>query len=93
MDTQVAVATGFSGLNVLLLVGLLYLYARMAFKTHANYTFGLMIFSGLLLAQNSLMVYVCGVLTDFYSWQLYPFLDGLAVLEFVGLVALLKVTL
>jgi hypothetical protein len=93
MDTLVAVATGFAVLNVVLLVGLLYLYGRMAAKTRAGYTFGLMIFSGLLLAQNSLMVYVCGFLTDLYSWQLYPFFDALAVMEFVGLLVLFRVTL
>jgi hypothetical protein len=93
MDTLVAVATGFAVLNVVLLVGLLYLYGRMAAKTRAGYTFGLMIFSGLLLAQNSLMVYVCGFLTDLYSWRLYPFFDALAVMEFVGLLVLFRVTL
>jgi len=93
MDIQVAVATGFSGLNAILLICLLYLYGRMASKTHAGYTFGLMIFSGLLLAQNSVMVYVCAFLDNLYSWQLYPFLDALAVLEFVGLLALVRVTL
>ena len=93
MDTLVAVATGFSGLNVALLVGLLYIYARIASKMHAGYTLGMMIFSGLLLAQNSLMVYVCGFLTYYYNWQLYPFFAALAVLESVGLLALLKVTL
>lgn len=93
MDTLVAVATGFSALNVAILIGLLYFYGRMASKTHAAYTFGLMIFSGLLLAQNSVMVYVCGILTNLYNWRLYPFFDALTVLEFVGLLALLKVTL
>jgi len=93
MDTLVAVATGFSGFNVILLVGLLYLYGRIASKAHAGYTYGLMIFSGLLLAQNSLMVYICGFLADYYNWQLDPFLASLAVLEFVGLLALLKITL
>ena len=93
MDTLVAVATGFAAFNVVILVGLLYLYGRMASKTRAGYTFGLMIFSGLLLAQNSVMVYVCGFLSNLYSWQLYPFFDALAVLEFAGLLVLLKVTL
>ena len=88
-----AVATGFSALNVVILVGLLYLYGRMASKTRAGYTFGLMIFSGLLLAQNSIMVYVCGFLDVLYSWKLYPFFDALAISEFAGLLALLKVTL
>ena len=93
MDTLVEIAIGFSGLNVLLLLGLLYMYGRMILKTHAGYTLGLIVFSGLLLVQNSLMVYVCGFLTDLYAWQLYPFLDGLAIFEFAGLLALLKVTL
>jgi hypothetical protein len=93
MDTLVAVATSFAAFNVVILLGLLYLYGRMASKTRAGYTFGLMIFSGLLLAQNSVMVYVCGFLTNMYNWQLYPFFDALAILEFVGLLALLKVTL
>ena len=93
MDALVAVATGFSALNVALLLGLLYLYGGKAIKTRASYTFGLIIFSGLLLAQNSVMVYVCAFLTGFYNWQLYPFFDALAVLESAGLLVLLKVTL
>jgi hypothetical protein len=93
LDPLVAVATGFSALNVVVLLVLLTFYGRMASKTHAGYTFGLMIFSGLLLAQNSVMVYLCAFMTDFYSWRLYPLFDALAVLEFVGLLALLKVTL
>jgi len=93
MDPLVAVATSFAALNVIVLVGLLYIYGRMVAKTRAGYTFGLMIFSGLLLGQNSVMVYVCGFLTSLYNWQLYPFFAALAVLEFVGLIALLKVTL
>lgn len=93
MDTLVALATGMAALNIVVLVGLLYVYGRMAFKARAGYTFGLMIFSGLLLIQNSVMVYVCGFLTDLYNWQLYPFFDALAITEFVGLVALLMVTL
>lgn len=87
------VATAASALNVILLVGLLAVYARIAAKTHAGYTYGLMLFSGLLLAQNSGMVYVCGFLTGLYNWGLSPFFAGVAVLEFAGLLALLKVTL
>jgi hypothetical protein len=93
MDTYATLATGMSALNVALLLGLIYLYARMASKTHAGYTMGLMIFSGLMLAQNSGMVYVCGFLTDYYNWQLSPYFAAVSVLEFAGLIALLRVTL
>jgi hypothetical protein len=93
MDTLVALATGFSALNIAILLALLYIYARIAFKAHVGYTYGSLIFSGLLLGQNSVMVYVCGFLTGLYNWRLYPFFDALAVMEFVGLVALLAITL
>jgi len=93
MDTYATLATGVSAVNVVLLIGLVYLYARMAAKTHAGYTLGLMVFSGLLIAQNSGMVYVCGFLTEYYNWQLSPYFAAVAVLEFAGLLVLFKVTL
>jgi hypothetical protein len=93
MDNYATVATGMSVLNVALLVGLIYLYARMASKTHAGYTIGLMIFSGLLTVQNSGMVYICGFLNDYYNWQLSPYFAAVAILETAGLIALLRVTL
>ena len=93
MDTYSTVATGMSVLNVALLAGLLYLYGRMASRTHAGYTVGLMIFSGLLLVQNTGMVYVCGFLTEYYNWTLSPYFAAVAVLESAGLLVLLRVTL
>ncbi len=93
MDMLVTMATGFSALNVVVLAGLLVLYGKMASKTHAGYTFGLMIFSGLLLFQNSTMVYICGFASGMYNWQMDPFLTALAISEFAGLLVLLKVTL
>jgi len=51
-----------------------------------------MVFSGMLLLQNSGMVYVCGFLTDYYNWELSPYFALVAVLEFAGLLALLRIT-
>ena len=93
MDTYATVATGLSLVNIILLVGLLYLYARIASKTHAGYSYGLMVFSGLLVAQNSGMAYVCGILNDYYNWQLSPYFAAVAILEFAGILVLLRVTL
>jgi len=93
LDTYATIATGMSFVNIALLVGLIYLYARMANRTHAGYTYGLMIFSGLLVAQNSGMAYVCGLLNNYYDWQLSPYFAAVAALEFVGLMVLLRVTL
>jgi len=93
LDTYATIATGMSFVNVILLAGLVYLYLRMVSKTRAGYTYGLMIFSGLLLAQNSGMVYVCGFLNDYYNWQLSPYFAAVSVLEFAGLLVLFRVTL
>ena len=93
MDTYATVATGLSFVNIALLVGLIYLYARMVSRTHAGYTYGLLIFSGLLVAQNSGMAYVCGFLNNYYDWQLSPYFAAVAVIEFAGLMVLLRVTL
>ena len=93
MYPLVAMATLFSFLNTALLLGLLYLYARILVKTHAKYTFGLIIFAALLLIQNLITMSSYIFMIEFYSWQLYPVLDLIAVFEFAGLIALLKVTL
>lgn len=92
MDVYATAATGMSLVNIILLGGLLYLYARMVSKTHAGYTYGLMIFSGLLVAQNSGMAYLCGFLNEYYNWQLSPYFAAVAVLEFGGLLVLLRIT-
>jgi hypothetical protein len=93
LDSYATVATGVSLVNIALLLGLIYVYATMANRTHAGYTYGLIIFSGLLAAQNTGMAYVCGFLNDYYNWQLSPYFAAVAVLEFGGLLVLLKVTL
>jgi hypothetical protein len=93
MDIYATLATGISAVNVVLLIGLIYFYARMVVKTHAGYTLGLMVFSGLLVAQNSGMVYVCGFLQEYYKWQISPYFAAVAVLEFAGLLVLFRVTL
>jgi len=93
LDFYSVLATGMSFVNIALLVGLIYLYARMVGRTHAGYTYGLMIFSGLLVAQNSGMAYVCGFLNDYYNWQLSPYFAAVAVLEFASLIVLVRVTL
>jgi len=93
LDAYATIATGVSLVNIALLFGLIYLYARMVSRTHAGYTYGLMIFSGLLAVQNSGMAYVCGFLNDFYDWALSPYFAAVAVVELVGLLVLLRVTL
>ena len=46
MELLILVATLFSTFNVILLIGLIYLYARIVTKTHAGYSAGLLILRG-----------------------------------------------
>jgi hypothetical protein len=93
MHPYVEMAVFFSFLNAVILLGLLYVYTRILLKTHASYTFGLIIFAGLLLIQNLVTLSSYLFMTEFYSWQLYPVIDVVSVFEFAALLALLKVTL
>ena len=92
MEPLIIVATVFAFLNVVLLLGLIYLYARIVVKTRAGYPVGLLIFAVLLLMQNLMTVYGYTMMTDFFGDKVYPVLIGITVTEFGGLLALLKVT-
>ncbi len=93
MELLILVATLFAAFNVILLVGLIYLYGRIAAKTRAGYSVGLLIFAVLLLAHNVVTVFGYAFMGRFYGDPLYPILVGITVCEFGGLVALLKVTM
>ncbi len=93
MHPFVEMALLFSFLNAVLLFGLLYVYVRILLRTHAKYTFGLIIFAGLLLIQNLITLSSYLFMIQFYSSQLYPVMDLVTVFEFAALIALLRVTL
>jgi hypothetical protein len=93
VETLLLVAITFSSLNVLLLLGLLYLYGRMWLKARAGYTLGLMIFAALLLAHNLITASSYFFMMGFFGWQVYPLLDAITILEFAAIIVLFKVTL
>jgi hypothetical protein len=92
MDLLILVATLFSTFNVILLVGLIYLYARIAMKTRAGYSAGLLVFAVLLLLHNVVTLFGYAEMGGLYSNQLHPVLVAITVCEFGALLALLRVT-
>ncbi len=86
-------AIAFSSLNVIVLAGLLYLYARITRRSRALYPVGLLFFASLLLLQNLLTAYSYVAMTPFYGESLLPYLLAISVLEFGGLIALTRITL
>ncbi|MDA4118204.1 MAG: hypothetical protein OK455_07660 [Thaumarchaeota archaeon] len=93
MQPLILVAIIFATMNSALLVGLLYLYARIQIKTHAKYTIGLMIFAALLLVHNLITASSYFFMGGFFGWQVYPLLDAITISEFAALIVLFKVTL
>ena len=86
-------AIAFSSLNVIVLAGLLYLYARITWRSKALYPIGLLFFASLLLLQNLVTAYSYVAMTPFFGESLLPYLLAISVLEFGGLVALTRITL
>ena len=83
----------FSALNTALLIGLLFIYGRIAWRSKAFYSYGLLIFAFLLLLQNALTVFSYITMTQFFLAESFPFLFGISLLEFGGLLVLLRITI
>ena len=86
------VAVVFAFLNSVILLFLIVLYGRIATKTRASYSIGLMIFAFFLLAQNLATIYSYVAMAPFFEPQALPFLSSISALEFVGLLVLARIT-
>ena len=93
MNEYILAATMVATINVILLLGLIYLYSLILMKTRASYTAGLLIFAFLLLLQNVVTVYGYAEMSGSIGPGFEPILLGVAICECGGLLALLWVTL
>lgn len=92
MEVMMEVAVVFAFLNSIVLVSLIALYGRIAAKTKASYSIGLMIFALFLLAQNLATIYSYVDMAPFFEPEALPFLSTISALEFVGLLVLARIT-
>jgi uncharacterized membrane protein len=93
METMMWTATGLALANSVILVGLIYLYGRIAVRTKATYSIGLALFAGLLLTHNLLTVFAYMSMAPLFGADALPYLSGIGALEFGGLCVLLRMTL
>jgi len=93
LDLMMDLAVVFSSLNVVALVGLLYMYARIVLRSRALYPAGMMIFAVLLLLQNLLTAYSYLAMTTLFGDAVLPYLASISILEFGGLVTLTRLSL
>jgi len=93
MELMMDLAAIFASLNLALLVGLFYVYGRIAWRTRAPFSLGLLAFSVLLLLHNTLTVYSYLTMASFFGESVLPYLFTASALEFGGLAILLRFTL
>ena len=93
MEALMMLAIGLASVNSVILLGLIYLYARIAVRTHATYSIGLIIFGGLLLLQNLLTALAYGTMYPFFGADALPYLSAMGGAELAGLIVLLRITM
>ena len=93
MNILMVLTAGIALVNVVLLVTLLVIYARIYIKTKASFTIGLIFFAAMLILHNVIAVYAYFAMEPFYSMDLMPFFAVIHLAELAGIAVLLKVTL
>lgn len=86
-------AAVFSLINILLLLGLLYVYGSSFRKIKAEFTAGLLFFAGLLLVQNLLALYSFVAMFMYFARGAGPLVLGITAAETAGLAVLLWMSL
>lgn len=86
-------AIGLASVNSIILFALIYLYARIAVRTRATYSIGLVIFGGLLLLHNLLTAVAYGTMSPLFGPDALPYLSAMGGAELAGLIVLLRITL
>ena len=86
------VAIGIAGINSVILIGLMYLYAKIAIKSRAANSIGLSFFATMLLLQNLLTAFAYGTMSPLFGSDALPYLSVIGGAELAGLLALLKMT-
>jgi len=93
MDLMMVLAVGLALANSAILLGLMYVYSRIAVRTKAAFSFGLLLFAGLLLLHNLLTVFAYVAMAPLFGEDALPYLSGIGALELGGLLVLLKLTI
>jgi hypothetical protein len=93
MNSLMEISAGVGIVNVVLLIALLTVYAKVYKSTRAVFTVGLMFFAGMLMLHNIIAVYAYFAMQPLYALGLLPYFVVIHIAELAGIAALLKVTL
>lgn len=89
MAFMLDLGTGVNIVNVLLLLGILFIYLRGFKRVRSGFVVGLILFAVLLLAQNIAAVYFQTQMIGYYTEQVAFFGLVLSVIETIALIILL----
>jgi len=92
METLMYTAIGIASVNSVILLGLVYLYARIFLRSRASYSLGLIFFAVMLLLQNLLTAFAYGTMSPLFGLDALPYLSVIGATELAGLVMLLRMT-
>ena len=87
--TLTQVAGIFSAVNVLLLIGLIWIYANSFRKVRAQFTAGLLIFAGLFLLQNLIALYSFLAMFMYYAPGVTGLMLAITIVQTAGLAIIL----
>ena len=93
MNSLMEISAGVGIANVVLLIALLTVYAKVYKSTRAVFTIGLMFFAGMLMLHNIIAVFAYFAMKPLYAVGLLPYFAVIHIAELAGIAALLKVTL
>lgn len=93
MNSLMEISAGVGIANVVLLIVLLTVYAKVYKSTRAVFTIGLMFFAGMLMLHNIIAVYAYFAMQPLYAVGLLPYFVVVHIAELAGIAALLKITL
>lgn len=86
------ITTILTGISVLLLLGLLYVYYKNLKKIKSKFTIGLFIFALLFLLQNLVSLYFYLTMMDYYVPQVEIHVFIFSLLQTIAFLILLKIT-
>lgn len=88
-ETIAQVAAFFSAINVLLLIGLIWVYAGSFRKVRAQFTLALVFFAALFLVQNLIALYSFLTMFMYYASGVEGIVLAITVVQSAGLAAML----
>jgi hypothetical protein len=93
MEPTSAILSGISIANMGILCVLMYIFGKMYTKTKAQLPLGLILVAGMLLLHNGIGSTAYFSMEELFSHEIFPYLLGVGIAEFVGLLIFLKISL